>query len=233
MYDDPQRPEQPPYGTPQWGEPTQYVPPPGQGQPPYGAPQEEPPYGSPQGQSPYGAPQGQPPYGPPPYGVPPMPGPGYPGYMPPPQQKKSLRWLWITLGILGGLIVIACGACAYIGVRGASFVKQAVGPSVVVEQYYQAVQKQDYTTAYTYVAQNATLTIDGKDFTIPSQQSYTTVAQALDKSLGTMTSHSAHLDGSDTSHFIVTVTRGGKQYIVHLTLSQFGNDWKITSADGI
>src|SRR6266567_4736081 len=91
----PQRPDQP-FGQP----PTQYTPPPGYGQPPPG-------YG--QGQGPYGQPP--PGYGQEQYrGAPPMPGPGYAPQQAP--RKSSRRWLWITLAIIGGIIVLGCAGCA-------------------------------------------------------------------------------------------------------------------------
>jgi hypothetical protein len=220
---DPNQPQQPPYGQPPYEQPSY-------GQPPYG--QQPTQYSPPvYGQAPqYGQVPPQPQQ---PFGVPPVPGPGYPGYMPPPQAKKSLRWLWITLGIIGGLVVLACGICGVTGMLGANIFKQAIGPAVVVEQYYQAVQKQDYATAYTYVSPGATVSLQGRSFPVTSQQSYTLLAQTLDRSLGTASQHTSHIDGSNTSSFSVTVTRGGKHFLVHLTLSQSGNDWKITSADGI
>jgi len=219
MNNDPNQPQQPPYGQPPYGQQPY-------GQPPYG----QPPYGQPPTQ--YSPPvYGQQPQQP--YGVPPVPGPGYPGYMPPSQQKKSLRWLWITLGIIGGLIVIACGICGVASMMGANIFNQAAGSTIVVEQYYQAVQKQDYATAYTFVSPTANVSLQGKNFPVSSAQSYTLLAQTLDKSLGTVSQHTSHIDGSNTSSFTITVTRGGKQYIVHMTLSKTGNDWKITSADGI
>ena len=222
-------PNQPPYGQP----PTSYgqpQPPYGQPQPPYGQPQ--PPYGQPQ--PPYGQPQ--PPYGQPqpPYGQPQYGTPMAPGYMTPLQPpKKSLRWLWITLGILGGLMVLACGGCAIIGALEAKNFSQAIGPAIVVEQYYQAVQKQDYTTAYSYVSSNATFTSQGRTIPITQQSVYTTTAQSLDTQLGPMTSHTTKMVGTDTTQFIVTVTRGGKNFVVHLTLAKIGNNWKIVNADGI
>lgn len=79
MYNDPNQPQQYPYGQP---------PPPPYGQPPYGQPQQ-PPYG-------------QPPYGQSPYGVPPV-----PNAVPPQQPKKGRRALWIVLGVIVAL-VLAC-----------------------------------------------------------------------------------------------------------------------------
>lgn len=53
-------------------------------------------------------PTSPPPGGPPPPGYPP---PGYyppppPGYYPPPPRKASLLWLWILLGVVGGVMVL-------------------------------------------------------------------------------------------------------------------------------
>jgi hypothetical protein len=82
MSNDPNQPQQYPYGQPPHGQPQQ----PSYGQPPYGQPQQ-PPYG----QSPYG----QPTYGQPPYGGPPI-----PNVAPSQQPKKRRRVLWIVLPIL-------------------------------------------------------------------------------------------------------------------------------------
>jgi hypothetical protein len=108
-------PNQPAYGTPN--------------QPPYGAP-NQPPYGvPPQTPPPYGTPN-QPPYG------------GVPPYAQPPAPKRSLKWLWITLGIVVGIFVLACGGLA---VLGGTLIG---GPSSSVDSYYKAIEGQDYTTAY-------------------------------------------------------------------------------------
>ncbi len=200
MYNDP---NQPPYGQPP-------VQPPPYGQPPaYGQPPQVPP--------PYGQPQ----YG----GVPPIP----PGYAAPPQQKKSLKWLWITLSIVIGVFVLGCAGCVSVFL----FASRS-GPDSAVQSYYDAIKKQDYTTAYTFLAPGATFTNpqNGQTIPIPSQQVYTTAAMGLDKDLGILTDYQTS-SGSDNNHMIVTVTRGGKQYTIHLTLTKVNNDWKITNADGI
>src|SRR5579872_3525151 len=107
---------------------------------PYGAGQPPPPYGQPQ--PPYGQPPTQynppplpPDYGQQPYGqAPPM----YGGAPPMPsygqlQKKSSLRWLWITLAIVGGLLVLGCGGCAIASFAGIGyFAKTIAGPSVAV-----------------------------------------------------------------------------------------------------
>src|SRR5690242_11570050 len=106
----PQQPQQP-YGQPQQ--------PYGQPQPPYGQPQQ-PPYGQP--------PYGQPPYGQPPYGQPSM-----------PQKKRSLKWLWITLSIIG-VVAVLCGVGVYYVVN---TVLKVAGPAVTVAEYYTFVKSRD------------------------------------------------------------------------------------------
>src|SRR5437660_12438521 len=104
MYNDPNQPQQPPYGHPQ--------PPDGEAQ----------------------------------YGVPPV-----PAYVPQPQPKRSLRWLWITLGIVGGLLVLGCGGCIIaVSVLGINIFNQA-GPAITATQYYQAIQRQGYSDVYSYI----------------------------------------------------------------------------------
>lgn len=235
MYNDPNQP-QPPFGQPQQPQP----PPFGQPQPSqapwsaYGGPPQQPydenatlaappTYGQPQYPPPqYGAPTQQPP----PYGVPPT-----PAYAQQPQ-KKSRRWLWITLGVIGGIIVLGCAGCAIAGAFGLNFFAQAVGPTVVTEQYYQAIQKQDYVTAYSYLASGATLTIQGQSVPVTQPQIFTAAAQALDTQLGPVSSHTLQPDGSNTSRITVVVIRPKKTYNVILTLVKVGNDWKIQNIDG-
>jgi hypothetical protein len=208
---------QQPYGQP----PTQYIPPtygPDQQQP-YGQP---PSYG-PDQQQPYGQP---PPFGQPQYGGPPP--------FAQPQQKTSLRWLWITLGIIGGVLVLSCAGCVIAGALGFNFLAQAVGPQITVQQYYQAVKQQDYTTAYSFLTSDATVSVNGQSVPVSGESSFQTAATTLDTTLGTVSSYTTNTQGSDTSHVTVTVTRSrGGSYKVHLVLVKVGNNWKIQSADGI
>ncbi len=49
-----------------------------------------------------------------PYGVPGGAGggPSYPGYIPPQQPKKRKTWLWVTLGIVGGVLILGIIGCS-------------------------------------------------------------------------------------------------------------------------
>jgi Domain of unknown function (DUF4878) len=169
----------------------------------------------PDGQSQPPSPYGQPPQ---PYGQPP----------PPPKPKKSRRWLWITLVII--LLVVVGGVAAIILAVNNSPAK------TVVQNYYNAVEKQDYATAYTYLGIQ-TLTFNGQQQTA-SQGLYTQVAQAIDQANGTVTGYnvtgislSSSTSTGNTATVTVDVTRGGKTQAVHVQLQQVGNDWKIVGID--
>lgn len=238
MYNDPNQP-QPPYG-----QPPNYQNPYEQPSSPYGQPpyqQTQPPYGQP----PYNQP---PPYAPTQYGAPPYGAPPTPGYaQPQPQAKKSNRTLWIVLGIIGGILLLACGGCAVaLGLIGRG-VQQTVntvstsieqtatavsaqGAQVTAEAYYAAIQAQDYTTAYSYLDNNL-VTSDNQPLT---QALYTQAAQGRDTSLGQVTNYSISADPNDPNSITVTVTRGqGTPYTVHLKFRQASDGWKITSYDEI
>ena len=201
-------------------------------QPPFQQPQQQPPYGQPLpnaqynqlprnppfGQTPYGQPQ----YGQPPFGQPPM-------YAQPQPPKRSLRWLWITLGVVGGILVLACAGCGIAGALGINFLAQAVGPAVVSTQYYTAVGQQDYTKAYSYLDTNS-ISVQGQSV---AAQAYTHAAQALDATQGKVTRSSSTSFNvtNDTATVTMSVTRTSGAYDVHLQLKKIGNDWKIVSMD--
>lgn len=201
-------------------------------QPPYGAsnqPPPPPPYGA-QNQPPYGTPQVPPTvYGPPPaqqsYGIPPY------AQAPQPAPKKSRRWLWITLAIVGGVLVLACGGCAF----ATGFFANMVGaPNSAVDQYYKAIESQDYNTAYTHL-QVDTFTWQGQQIQASSAV-FTQIGNALDTQKGKVTKHtitSVNVN-NDSATVKVDVTRSGTStYTVTLELSKVNNEWKITRLDNL
>ncbi len=212
MYNDPNQPQPPPYGQqPYQQQPTQ------NSQPPYGQPDQQ-----------YG-----PPYGQPQYGVPPV-----PNYAQPQQQKKgSLRWLWITLGIILGLVVLVCGGCVIASALGVGFLAKTVAaPITTVDQYYGAIKAQDYTKAYSYLDSNATLAAQGPSIPVTSVDTFTVAARAVDTSAGPVSSYNIVNTSVNNSTATITVhvTRGGQSYDVHLQLRDVGNgNWKIVNGDGI
>ena len=229
MYNDPYQPSSQPQPPSQ--------PPPQQPQqvpyPPYDPAYALPAYGPPPGTV-YGPPQGpQTPYGPPSYGPPPYAMP--PGYMPPPQKKSSLTWLWITLGIVGGVLILGCAACGIFAYTAGRQAVNAAGPTLAATEYYAYLKQGDYNKAYSLVDPNATFTVNGQTVPVTNETAFTDAAQAADQGAGAITQVSAspQVSSGNTNDVTVTVTRGSNSYDVHLTLQQENGSWKVVSADGI
>ena len=199
---------------------------------PYGAGQPPPPYGQPPTQ--YNPPPpnyGQKPYNPPPDymygGAPPM-----PNYEQP-RKKSSLRWLWITLAIVGGLLVLVCGGCAIASYAGIGyFAKTIAGPSVAVNSYYQNIKDQNYDQAYTYLDTSGTVQSQ-----FVNASSFAQVAKAQDQVKGPVTAFSQtnistdSTNGVNTANVTMSVTRNGSAYTVQLQLKEENGVWKIISFD--
>src|SRR5205807_4435283 len=153
----------------------------------------------------------------------------------------------ITLGIIGGLLLLGCVGCALVfGLIGRG-VQQTVntvttsidktatavggeGAQITAQAYYTAIQGQDYTSAFTYLDSNL-VTSNGQTLT---SDVYTQAAQGRDTSLGQVTNYTISADANDPNSITVSVTRSqGQTYTVHLKLTQTNSGWKITSYDEI
>lgn len=177
-------------------------------------------------------------YGQPPYSnMPPM--PPTPGYVQP--QKSSLRWLWITLAIVGGILVLGCGGCIIASVAGLGIFGQAVStaiaPSATVTSYYQAIQKQDYATAFTYL-DTSSVSVQGQQQL--TQDTFILLGKTVDLAKGTVSSFKqtavsveTNTSSGTTATITMNVTRNGSTYLVHLELRETNNVWKITSIDNM
>jgi hypothetical protein len=139
------------------------------------------------------------------------------------QLKQSLRWLCVTLSIIGGFLLISC----------ASYNTQVPTMSATdtANAYYQAIENKDYTKAYSYLA---------PDFPVGahevlSQSAFTAQAQAKDTSAGPVTSFTQL--GSSTNNGIVivimSIMRSGQSYTVQLQLQQNNGIWQIIIADDV
>ena len=177
----------------------------------------------------------QPAYGQPPYSnMPPT-----PGYVQP--QKSSLRWLWITLAIVGGILVLGCGGCiiasaAGLGIFGQA-VSTAIAPSATANSYYNAIKKQDYATAFTYL-DTSSASVEGQPQL--TKDAFIILGQTTDATKGTVSSFSqtavsvdTNTSSSTTARITMNVTRNGSTYPVHLELRLTNNVWKITSIDNM
>lgn len=193
-------------------------------------PSEQPPAGQmPAEQIP---PQGQafPPYGPPPYGQPP--------YVPQPP-KRSLKWLWITLVVVGAVLILSCGACGVLVFSSngpfstvTKTFNQGLNSGLAVGQYYKAVQNRNYSQAYSYL--DPTATIEGQQVT---QTTFTQKAMQAEAQQGPISNiapkNFQFSPDMQQAKVPVNVTRKHGTYTVLLNLKNEGGSWKITSASGI
>jgi hypothetical protein len=119
--------------------------------------------------------------------------------------------------------------CGILFATGAAFfAKTVAGPALVVNQYYSAVEKQDYSTAYSYLNTNS-IVLNGQTVT---QELYTTVAQTVDTAKGNVSHYSVGNISvtNNTASVTVTVTRASTPaYDVQLQLEQVNGTWKIIS----
>jgi hypothetical protein len=210
MYNNPNQPQQPPYGQPPYQ----------QGQPPFQpGPQGQPPFQ--QGpQPPYGPPFQQPPYGQPSYGV-----DGIPSvYQTAPPKKKSSA-LGIIMGIIGGIVAVV----VVVGVLILTGVIKIGGNSAAataLTNYYEALKTQNYPTAYTYL-DPAILKFQGQTIT---PTIYSVAEASIDKQLGPVTDFkltSTTVVDSNAVTITVQETRNQTRTVTYL-MKLIGNDWKIS-----
>jgi len=123
--------------------------------------------------------------------------------------------------------------CGILFVAGVGFfAKTVAAPALVANQYYSAVEKQHYTTAYSYLNTNL-IAQNNQPLT---QELYTTAAQTLDTAKGTVSNYSVGniSVNNNTASVTVSVTRGSTPaYDVQLQLQQVNGTWKITRFDNI
>lgn len=164
-----------------------------------------------------------------------------PIYAPPmaPQARprRSYKWLWITAAILGSLLVISCGICGWagFGLFSTSF-RQASGTVSVAENYYSAIQRQDYSQAYSLLSPSGS--IQGL-----TREQFIQQARDRDRDLGPVTSFTlrpatfstdVNSDSSLSSvTFNVQISRTKQQYSTRLTVGEVNSHPKVTDFDHI
>lgn len=147
---------------------------------------------------------------------------GAPPPPPPMPRKKSRRGLWILLVIVALLVIGGATTAIILVVTGPS---RAVNS--VVQSYYNAVEQQDYATAYTYLDHQYT-TAAGLQIRL-SQSAYTLTASATDLATGKLTAYT--ITNTEITNGVATVTlnvtRGGTVRQVSVQLLQIGGNWEI------
>lgn len=141
---------------------------------------------------------------------------------PPPTRKKSRRGFWIILIVVALLLIGGITAAIVLVVTGPS---RAV--NAVVQSYYNAVEQQDYATAYTYI-DSQYIVASGQQVYL-SRSEYTLVARANDLASGKLTAYTITNISINNGIATVTVnvTRGGTVHAVDVQLEQVAGTWEI------
>ena len=154
------------------------------------------------------------------------------------RKPKRSGWFWALWIVFTLVILSSCGVCAW----GFSSYYTAAAPQLessgnginVINDYYDALQNQDYAQAYSDTA------LQGAQAGI-TQSKFTQAAQAADASYGRIqryTSQNIQIQsGNSVSdlHFSVdvNVVRQHKSYTTHLTLGMVDQHWKILTYNQI
>ncbi|GAC1470464.1 MAG: hypothetical protein PVSMB5_18130 [Ktedonobacteraceae bacterium] len=70
--------------------------------------------------------------------------------MQPQPPKRNLKWLWITLGIVGGLLLLLCVVCGIL-----AFVVDASTPTKTLETFCTDLNNRQYHDAYLQLSASA------------------------------------------------------------------------------
>lgn len=166
----------------------------------------------------------------PPYYPPPR--PVYQPRTPAPGVRTPRRprvWVWIVVAVLG-VGLVGCGLLSWGAYTIFSTAYQSTSGSIqVVEDFYANLQSADYQAAYN--------DLDMPNLTLAQ---FTQQAQQADRASGTIQTYQPQApsfgvsqNAPDLSHFSyeVKVTRAHASYSALITVSQEGNNWKITDFD--
>jgi hypothetical protein len=171
--------------------------------------------------------------------------PGYPGYPPPyappfvqqPPAKKSRRWLWITLSILGVVLLLSCGLCGWAAYSFfAPAVQGVTGSLNVVDDYYSNLQSENYAAAFNDInTQYQLRELTETQFAQQAIDRYTSYGAILSYSPGQPAYAANPNGGFDFTRFTISVDvkRAKLSYTSTLYLRKIGNEWKITYYDSL
>jgi hypothetical protein len=178
-------------------------------------------YGGGMGQPGYGQPpMGQPGYGQPTYGQPMMP--------PVAPAKKSRKRLWITLGVIAGVLVLACGGIGFVFFTA---FQEALKPVTVATTFCNDLKAQNYTTAYDLLSSNAQGQVS-RDLFVQGAQLQDQVDGTV-KSCGPVTGSGADtkIDVNAGKASLKATVQRNQAFIGHILLIKQGSDWKIDDID--
>jgi hypothetical protein len=153
-----------------------------------------------------------------------------------PSQKRSRKWIWLVVSVLGVALLASCGLCSW-GVYALvnTVYQPVVGSITVADDFYSNLQNQDYAAAYADLAPQGLIT----GLTL---NQFTQQAMQADTQYGPVTSYmpgqpgfNSTSNGPDLSIVTlpVSITRTHSTYGSLLTLQQEGGKWKIIDYDRI
>lgn len=132
------------------------------------------------------------------------------------------------------------------GMRVTEMQQPSVGDAwTATEHYYQALQRHDYTTAYTYLDQRVTMTVGGRPVVVDSATALASVAGSADQQYGPITAYALTDGNFELGKYVVDetvhVTRTRGEYDVRIQIEWVGGNqllvdkakWRILSADGL
>lgn len=166
----------------------------------------------------------------------------YPPTYPPPYERrppvrKSRRWLWITLSIVGVVLLLTCGLCSWAAYNFLAPAVQGVSGSLnVVNDYYGDLQTKNYAAAFGDI--NTQYELSGLTETKFAQEASTRESQygpILSFTPGQPAYASTPSGGFDFTRFTISVDvkRAKLSYTTTLYVREIGNNWKITNFDSV
>ena len=168
--------------------------------------------------------------------------PTYPPPFVPPYERrlpvrKSRRWLWITLSIVGAVLLLTCGLCSWAAYSFLAPAVQGISGSLdVVNDYYGDLQTKNYAAAFKDV--DTQYELSGLTLTQFAQEASTRESQygpILSFTPGQPAYASTSNGGFDFTRFTISVDvkRAKLSYTTTLYVRKSGDSWKITNFDSV
>jgi hypothetical protein len=199
---------------------------------PYSQPLQPQPYSQPLQPQPYSQPLQPNPYGQPGQptptwtaGPPTMPGAPVATMSPPTPPKKSLRWLWITLGVIAALLVVVGGG-------GAFALSQYLAPATAAVSFCSDLKAQNYTAAYGLLSSNLKSQLTQDTFVQGSGELDTAEGKVTACGQASGSNVYTYSLGSSTAEVKASITRstaGALEGVVHL--KNENGSWKVDGLD--
>lgn len=164
-------------------------------------------------------------------------GPVFAPVPPMPPRKKSYKWIWITVSALAVLLLAGCGLCGWAFSQFVTPIVQSETDAInTANNYYAALQDQDYAGAYHYVQPQGSIRgLTDATFTQRARTADGQYGVVRSYTTGTVSPETNPDAGLDFSSFtiVMNVTRVQQSYRVLLTLHKSGSSWKIIDFDRI